>query len=68
MKIKKGDKVQFNGGPVHTSANAAKVAVNRKSAVCKCTNTYSGKHPYHLIHESGDRVYGWVDASNCTKL
>ncbi len=66
--IKKGDKVQYNGGPVYTSSNAAKVAVNRKTAVCKCTNTYSGKHPYHLIHESGDRVYGWVDASNCTKL
>lgn len=66
--IKKGDKVKFNGGGVYTSANAAKVAVNRKAAVCKCTITHSGKHPYHLIYENGDKVYGWVDASSCTKL
>lgn len=66
--IKKGDKVKFNGGPVYISSNAAAVTVNRKTAVCNCTLTHNGKHPYHLIHESGDRVYGWVNASDCTKL
>lgn len=66
--IKKGDKVKFNGGAVYTSSNQAKPAANRGSAMCNCTAVASGKHPYHLIHYSGDRVYGWVDAPNCQKL
>ena len=66
--IKKGDKVKFTGGSVYVSSNEAKPAAQRKDAVCNCTLTYNGKHPYHLIYTSGDRVYGWVDAANCQKM
>lgn len=68
VEIKKGDKVKFTGGGVYTSSNAANATANRKEALCDCTLTYNGKHPYHLIHYSGDIVYGWVDASNCKRL
>jgi hypothetical protein len=66
--IKKGDKVKFKGGPVYYTSNDTKPTVQRGEAICKCTLTYNGKHPYHLIYTSGDRVYGWVDAANCQKL
>ena len=57
-----GDIVQFAGGGVYKSSNAATAAVTRGASRCKVTNTYKGKHPYHLISEDGKGVYGWVDA------
>lgn len=66
--INKGDKVHFNGGPVYYSSNASSPTVTRGAADCDCTNVYNGTHSIHLIHYSGDRVYGWVDKANCTKL
>lgn len=66
--IHKGDKVHFNGGPVYYSSNAASPRVTRGAADCNVTAEYNGKHPIHLIHYSGDMVYGWCDPSNCTKL
>lgn len=68
VAIKKGDKVHFKGGPVYVSSDASKPAANRKSANCNCTIVNSNKHPYHLIHYSGDIVYGWVNVSDCEKL
>lgn len=68
VAIKKGDKVQFKGGPVYISSDAARPAVNRGKAKCKCTIVNSNKHPYHLIYYSGAMVYGWVNASDCEKL
>lgn len=67
-EIKKGDKVKFKGGGVSKSSNQAQPNVIRKTALCNCTATYNGKHPYHLIHYNGDIVYGWVDAADCEKL
>lgn len=64
----KGDKVQFKGGPVYTSANAATAAATKGSSVCKVSQTYNGKHPLHLISEDGKGVYGWVDAENVGKI
>lgn len=66
--IKKGDKVHFKGGPVYISSDAARVTVNRGAADCNCTIVNSNAHPYHLIHYSGDMVYGWVNASDCVKI
>lgn len=64
----KGDRVQFKGGPVYTSANAATAATTKGSSVCKVSQTYSGKHPLHLISEDGKGVYGWVDAVNVAAI
>ena len=66
--IKKGDKVQFKGGPVYISSDASSPAVTRGKAKCNCTIVNSNKHPYHLIHYSGAMVYGWVNASDCEKI
>ena len=66
--IKKGDKVQFKGGPVYISSDASRPAVTRGKAKCNCTIVNSNKHPYHLIHYDGDMVYGWVNASDCEKI
>lgn len=66
--IKKGDKVQFKGGPVYISSDASRPAATRGKAKCNCTIVNSNKHPYHLIHYSGAMVYGWVNASDCEKI
>lgn len=66
--IKKGDKVQFKGGPVYISSDASRSTVTRGKAKCNCTIVNSNKHPYHLIHYSGAMVYGWVNASDCEKI
>lgn len=68
VAIKKGDKVHFKGGPVYVSSDASRPAAQRKTANCNCTIVNSNAHPYHLIHYSGDIVYGWVNASDCEKL
>lgn len=66
--INKGDKVRFKGGPVYLSSDAANPRVHRGAANCNCTIKNSNRHPYHLIHYSGDMVYGWVNASDCEKI
>ncbi|MEG1083983.1 MAG: hypothetical protein RSE04_06035 [Hydrogenoanaerobacterium sp.] len=66
--ISKGDKVKFNGGPVYRSSSQANPTVQRGAAMCNCTIANSAQHPYHLIHYSGDIVYGWVNASDCEKM
>jgi hypothetical protein len=60
--VKVGDVVQFTGGAVYASSNAAIPAHSRAASRCKVTQTYNGKHPYHLISEDGKDVWGWVDA------
>lgn len=62
---KVGDIVEFIGSTHYYSANAT------KSAPCKpgkaeVTQTFNGKHPYHLIavKGGGSTVYGWVDAAD----
>lgn len=62
--FKVGDLVQFKGGKVYTSANAAKAATTKPESKCKVTQVYNGKHPYHLISQDGKGVYGWVDAAD----
>ncbi|MEA4901835.1 N-acetylmuramoyl-L-alanine amidase [Desulfitobacterium sp.] len=65
--LKVGDIVQFAGGSIYTSSNAATAAQTRGKSRCKVTQiASSGKHPYHLISEDGGGVYGWVDASNAS--
>lgn len=58
--FKVGDKVKFTGSTHYTSANAA---TGKKAKACeaKVTQTYNGKHPYHVV---GDNVHGWVDAKD----
>ena len=65
--VKVGDVVQFKGGSVYTSSNAASTTVTKDASRCKVMQTYNGKHPYHLISEDGKGVYGWVDSANITK-
>lgn len=66
--INVGDIVQFKGGSVYISAEAAKAAATKGVSRCKVTIKHnSGKHPYHLISEDGKGVYGWVDSANVTK-
>lgn len=66
--IKVGDIVQFKGGGVYVSANAATASATRNVSRCKVTAMNSGgKHPLHLISEDGKGVYGWVDSNNVTK-
>lgn len=62
VNVTKGDVVHFKGGAVYTSANATQPATNKGESTCDVTNTYKGKHPYHLISNDGGGVYGWVDA------
>jgi hypothetical protein len=61
--FKAGDIVQFAGGSVYTSSNAATAAQSRGKSRCKVTQVATGKHPYHLISEDGAGVYGWANAA-----
>lgn len=65
---KVGDIVQFTSGGVYTSANASTPAHSRGKSRCKVTQTYNGKHPYHLISEDGAGVHGWVDAVDVSPI
>lgn len=66
--FKVGDLVQFTGGKVYSSSNAAKAAVSKGTSRCKVTQTYNGKHPYHLISQDGGGVYGWVDGADIAAI
>lgn len=65
---KAGDTVMFNGNVHYSSSNSSK-AVPCKPGKAKITQTYSGKHPYHLVRilGGGATVYGWVDKGTFTK-
>lgn len=65
--ISVGDIVQFIGGPVFRSSNAAIANQTRPASKCKVTRIYNGIHPYHLVSQDGKGVYGWVNAANVTK-
>lgn len=67
--IKVGDIVDYTGGNVYSNAGATSPAsTNRTAGKAMVTNTYDGKHPYHLIGYKADagsansNVYGWVNA------
>ena len=63
-EIKVGAIVKFKGGPVYISSMAAEPTVNRGASTCKCTIANHNAHPYHLISQDGQRVYGWCNASD----
>lgn len=56
--------MKFKGGPVYISSMAAEPTVNRGASTCKCTIANHNAHPYHLISQDGQRVYGWCNASD----
>lgn len=62
---KVGDIVEFTGTRHYVSSNGS-TGYTCKPGKAKVTQTYNGKHPYHLIHISGggSTVYGWVDAAD----
>lgn len=66
-----GDVVTYNGTTHYISSNSI-VAKPCKGGKAKITavNKNSCKHPYHLVHISGQgsTVYGWVDAGTFTKV
>lgn len=63
--VKVGDIVDFTGGPVYGTSDAATATVTREASRCKVTLLQiGGKHPYHLISEDGGVVWGWCDANN----
>lgn len=64
-KIKIGDIVQFKGGNVYGSSDIATATVVKGKSRCKITNvSENGKHPYHLISEDKEGVYGWVNSKD----
>lgn len=65
---KVGDIVNFTGSTHYSSSNSDR-AVSCKPGKAKITQTYKGKHPYHLVRISGGgaTVYGWVDVGTFTK-
>lgn len=67
IAVKEGDKVTFMGGRVYDSSDATIPSTAKGVSICKVTNTYNGKHPYHLISEDGRGVDGWVDSANVIK-
>ena len=60
-----GDTVDFTGTR-HYVSSSGNTGYACKPGKAKVTQTYNGKHPYHLIHISGggSTVYGWVDAAD----
>lgn len=65
---KVGDAVIFNGNMHYSSSNSNK-SVPCRPGKAKITQTYNGKHPYHLVRITGggSTVYGWVDKGTFTK-
>ena len=65
---KVGDIVNFTGNTHYSSSNSDR-AVSCKPGKAKITQTYKGKHPYHLVRiiGGGATVYGWVDTGTFTK-
>lgn len=60
-----GTIVNFTGKLHYTSSNAAN-GKGCKPGKAKITQTYNGKHPYHLeaVSGGGSTVHGWVDAAD----
>ena len=68
--VKVGDRVYFNGTR-HFASSAATTGPVCKPGYAKVTAIYpKGKHPYHLIRESGggSTVYGWVDTDDIEQI
>lgn len=64
-KIEVGDTVKFTGAAHYTSSYASGKKKTASPCEAKVTNKSEGKpHPYHLV---GQKVHGWVDASDVTK-
>ena len=63
-EIKEGNIVQFKGGGVYISSMAAEPTVIRGESQCLCTIVNNNEHPYHLISQDNENVYGWVNASD----
>ena len=62
--INVGDIVQFKGGGVYASSDAATANATREASRCKVTFTNNNKHPYHIVSLDDKGVYGWVNASD----
>ena len=70
--FKVGDIVQFTGNTHYVSSNAASGKAT-KPGRAKITQTYNGKHPYHLRAVDNSNkfiygVYGWVDSKFVVSL
>lgn len=63
-----GDNVMFNGNTHYSSSNS-NIAMSCRPGKATITQTYNGKHPYHLVRTTGcgATVYGWVDKGTFTK-
>ena len=63
--INVGDLVQFNGTTHYAHADAL-FGKKCTKGLARVTQTYNGKHPYHLVGTTSN-VYGWVNAADVTK-
>lgn len=60
-----GDVVNFIGSKQYTSSYSGGAKRSAKPCQARVTAISAGKpHPYHLVALSGDKVYGWCDASD----
>ena len=70
-KYRVGDIVQFTGCLHYTSSYNRAVAKGCKAGLAKVTDISNGNpHPYHLkaVVGKGSTVYGWVNASDISKI
>ena len=70
-EYKVGDIVQFTGCLHYTSSFKGGVAKGCKAGKAKVTAISKGNpHPYHLkaVVGKGSTVYGWVNASDISKI
>lgn len=65
-----GDIVQFKGGPHYVSSTATSYKTKPKAGPAKVIATAKkARHPYQVKHtDKTSTVYGWVDASQITKV
>ncbi|MDL2295156.1 M23 family metallopeptidase, partial [Ruminococcaceae bacterium OttesenSCG-928-D13] len=65
VQVTVGSVVQFAGGGVYGTSEAAKATVIQKAVKCVVTAIAEGAaHPYHCISQDKGGVYGWVDADS----
>ena len=63
--FKVGDSVSFTGDKHYTSSYAGASGKSAKPCKAKITAANkNGKYPYHVV---GDKVHGWVKASDISK-
>lgn len=65
-----GTIVLFKGGPQYMASTAAEAKRQAKAGPAKITAiAKTAKHPYHIVHtDKTSDVFGWVDASQFSKL